>query len=87
MTRIKLAPEYALENLPVCKLDRTTVVLSARLYHCLTNNGIRYLDQVKDCTVVTLFKMKNLGRKSVDELVSVASSYGITIKDDRKYKG
>lgn len=55
--------------------------LSVRSYNCLSRAGIRYISDLKDWTLEDLSKVRNLGRKSLNEVVHVMKEkYGIEIK-------
>lgn len=56
--------------------------LSVRAYSCLGRAGIEYVEDLEGWTIERLMKVRNLGRKTLNEVVSKAKDYGITIKTE-----
>lgn len=56
--------------------------LSVRTFNCLKRSGIRTIDDLKEKTEVDLRKIRNLGRRSYEEVLSVLYAHGYRIKDD-----
>lgn len=55
--------------------------LSVRAYNCLTRAGIKTLDDLlKIDSIEGLLKIRNLGRKSADEVIKKIHSYGLSMK-------
>ena len=63
------------ENIPLEELE-----LSVRSYNCLKRAGMNTLREVSEMTFYELCNMRNLGKKSVDEICAVLTKYGITLK-------
>jgi len=53
--------------------------LSVRSYNCLKRAGINTIDQLKGKTEADLRHVRNLGRKSIIEVITKAKEWGITI--------
>jgi len=53
--------------------------LSVRSYNCLKRAGIDTIDQLKGKTEADLRHVRNLGRKSIIEVITKAKEWGITI--------
>ena len=60
-------------------LDRSifSLNLSLRSVHCLSNAGLRTLRQVVACTDDQLLHIKNLGRKSLNEIKELLADLGL----------
>ena len=80
------AREKALASLP--KHDKPEditleeLVLSVRSYNCLTRAGMNTLRDVSEMTFDELCHVRNLGKKSIDEICAVLTNYGIRLKKD-----
>lgn len=61
---------------PIDDLD-----LSIRAHNCLLRAGIKTLGDIRNRTIVDLMNIRNLGRKSLEEILAVANSYGIKIEE------
>lgn len=61
------------ENLPI----------SVRLCHILTRNKVDYLYQVESYCEEQLFKFRNMGQSTIDELRAICEQYGIYIYSHR----
>ena len=72
---IEEAKEDSVESVPVSSLD-----LSVRSYNCLKRSKIETLDQLASITMEELVNIKNLGKKSVDEIIDKLAEYNITLK-------
>lgn len=64
-------------------IDIEKLHLSVRSYNCLKRHGI---NKVKDIEGQNLFTMRNLGKKSVNEIVEVYNSIGLTCKINEEGK-
>lgn len=64
-------------NKPI-KIDE--IGLSVRSYNCLRRSGIIYLNDLSGYKNEDFYKIRNLGRKSVDEIVSLCKEYGIRLQ-------
>ena len=78
------AREAALASLPKPdKLEDITLEeleLSVRSYNCLKRAGKSNLRDVSEMTFDELCHVRNLGKKSVDEICAVLTKHGITLK-------
>lgn len=80
------AREAALASLP--KHDKPEditleeLVLSVRSYNCLKRAGMNTLRDVSEMTFDELCHVRNLGKKSIDEICAVLTNYGIRLKKD-----
>ena len=63
------------ENIPLEELE-----LSVRSYNCLKRAGKHTLRDVAEMTFDELCHVRNLGKKSVDEICAVLTKYGIRLK-------
>lgn len=64
------APEIP-SRIPIEKLD-----LSVRSYNCLKRHGIHYLDEVQKLSEEDLYNIRNMGKKSIQEIMFRVSQYG-----------
>ena len=62
--------------IPIADLD-----FSVRTYNCLLRAGIKTLGDIQNRTIVDLMNIRNLGRKSLEEVLATAHSYGIKIEE------
>lgn len=53
---------------------------SVRAYNCLKRAGIHTLSDLSKKTTGDILKIRNLGRKSVEEIITKAKKYGINIE-------
>ena len=60
--------------------------LSVRTNNCLRRAGIKHIGDLCDLTVEDLKKVRNLGNKSLNELLDKASVLGIEIKKNKENK-
>ena len=80
------AREAALASMP--KPDKPEDItleeleLSVRSYNCLKRAGMNTLREVSEMTFDELCHVRNLGKKSVDEICAVLTNYGIRLKKD-----
>ena len=63
------------EDIPLEELE-----LSVRSYNCLKRAGVDNLADIAALTQDELSQVKNLGKKSVDEICAVLTKHGITLK-------
>lgn len=56
--------------------------LSVRSYNCLCRANIRYVKDLEGMTIEKLAKVRNLGRKSMNEVIAKAAEWGIEIKSE-----
>ncbi len=62
-------------------IDILELELSVRSFNCLHRAGIITTGDLKKCTMYSLAKIRNLGRKSLLEIVEKAKSFGIDIPE------
>lgn len=56
--------------------------LSIRSYNCLKRAGIKTLQDLSKCKISDLMRVRNLGRRSLQEVVDKCNEYGVCIVDD-----
>ena len=54
--------------------------LSVRSYNCLKRAGINTVEDLTNKTEADMMKVRNLGRKSLDEVVQKLKTLGLTLK-------
>ena len=78
------AREAALASLPKPdKLEDITLEeleLSVRSYNCLKRAGMNTLRELSEMTFDELCHVRNLGKRSIDEICAVLTKYGIRLK-------
>ena len=63
------------ENIPLEELE-----LSVRSYNCLKRAGKNTLRELSEMTFEELCNVRNLGKRSIDEICAVLTKYGIRLK-------
>ena len=63
------------EDIPLEELE-----LAVRSYNCLKRAGMNTLREVSEMTFYELCNVRNLGKKSVDEICAVLTGYGIRLR-------
>lgn len=58
--------------------------LSVRSYNCLKRAGMDTLREVSEMTFDELCHVRNLGKKSVNEICAVLTNYGISLKTNNR---
>lgn len=56
--------------------------LTQRSYHCLKRANINTVEQLSKKTKYQLMNIRNLGRNSLNEIISKLESYGIKLMED-----
>ena len=56
--------------------------LSVRSFNCLKRAGINTVEDLINKTEDDMMKVRNLGRKSLDEVVNKLASLGFTLQDE-----
>ena len=69
--------QVKLMELPIEEMD-----LSVRSYNCLKRAGINNVEDLTKKTRGDMLKVKNLGIKSIDEVVAKLESYGLSLRKD-----
>lgn len=55
--------------------------LSVRTYNCLRRAGISTVEDLCNITVEDMYKVRNLGRKSLEEVIGIMNSNGWKFKE------
>ena len=55
--------------------------LSVRSYNCLKRAGIHTIEDLTKKTEDDMLKVRNLGRKSLDEVIQKLAGYGLALKE------
>lgn len=71
--------QVKLMELPIEEMD-----LSVRSYNCLKRAGINTIQDLLKKTRNDMFKVRNLGAKSVEEVIQKLDSYGFTLRKDEE---
>ena len=58
--------------------------LSIRSYHCLKRANIHTIEDLTKKTEDDMLKVRNLGKKSLDEVIYKLSSYGLSLKEQEE---
>lgn len=74
----KPAPANEIENLKLLQ-SITDLNLSARSFNCLEKAGIAYIGELALMSVSELSSLKNLGKKSLDEIKGIMDSIGLPV--------
>ncbi len=69
--------QVRLMELPIEEMD-----LSVRSYNCLKRAGINNVEDLTKKTRGDMLKVKNLGIKSIDEVIAKLESYGLSLRKD-----
>ena len=73
------------ENVEVRKVtDRMSIVeldTSVRTYNCLKRSGFNYIDELVGVPITKLANIRNMGRKSLDELLDKLEKFGIGVEE------
>lgn len=73
------------ENIEVRKVtDRMSIVeldTSVRTYNCLKRGGFNYIDELVEIPIGKLANIRNMGRKSLDELLDKLEKFGIGVEE------
>lgn len=73
----KLAVNVSIYDIRIEDLD-----LSVRSYNCLKRKGINNLGELSKLTYTELITVRNLGKKSVDEVIRKLKEYNIELKEN-----
>ena len=66
-------------ELPIEEMD-----LSVRSYNCLKRAGINTVEDLCQKSRGDMLKVKNLGIKSIDEVIQKLESYGLSLRKDEE---
>jgi DNA-directed RNA polymerase subunit alpha len=65
----------------VLEMNIDDMDLSVRSYNCLKRAGIQTVEDLIKRTEEDMLKVRNLGRKSLDEVLEKIKSYGLQLKE------
>ena len=71
--------QVKLMELPIEEMD-----LSVRSYNCLKRAGINTIQDLLKKSKSDMFKVRNLGAKSVEEVIQKLDSYGLSLRKDEE---
>ena len=71
--------QVKLMELPIEEMD-----LSVRSYNCLKRVGLNTIQDLLKKSKSDMFKVRNLGAKSVEEVINKLESYGFTLRKDEE---
>jgi predicted DNA-binding protein (UPF0251 family) len=60
--------------------------LSVRTWNCLKNSNVTDLNQLVYWRKKDLLNIKNMGRKSVNEIIEVVSEFGIMLREEKLHR-
>ena len=69
--------QVKLMELPIEEMD-----LSVRSYNCLKRAGVNTVEDLIKKSKADMLKVKNLGVKSIDEVIQKLESYGLSLRKD-----
>lgn len=72
-----LPVENDIDSIPIEDLD-----LSVRSFNCLRRGGYNTIGDLQKTTIEQLMKVRNLGRKSIDEILEKLMKYGVEVGHD-----
>ena len=70
------------EKEKVLEMNIDELELSVRSYNCLKRAGINTVEELTNKTSEDMMKVRNLGRKSLEEVIAKLNSFGFTLKKD-----
>lgn len=73
---VKVEEKQVSKSIAISSLE-----LSVRSYNCLKRAGYETLDDLSELTLKELAAIKNLGKKSVDEIVEKLAEHGISLEE------
>lgn len=78
---VRFAPETGTAETPV---GIENMELSVRSFNCLRRAGIRTVQDLRGMTVQRLKGVRNLGRRSLEEVIAKARLFGIEIENEER---
>ena len=69
------------EKVKVLEMNIDELELSVRSYNCLKRAGINTVQELTNRTAEDMMKVRNLGRKSLDEVFAKLKELGLQLKD------
>lgn len=79
---IKRFCEIAEDNKSKWDISIYDLELSVRAYNCLHRVGIKTLGDLSELTKEKLMKIRNMGRKSADEIIQKMKLYGVNLREE-----
>lgn len=76
-----LIPRESDNHKRVLEMNIDDMDLSVRSYNCLKRAGIQTVEDLTSKTEDDMLKVRNLGRKSLDEVIAKLESYGLSLKN------
>lgn len=76
-----LKPSQAGQETKIREMNIEDMDLSVRSYNCLKRANIHTVDDLTKKTVDDMLKVRNLGRKSLDEVIAKLNSYGLSLME------
>ena len=68
----------------VLEMNIEDMDLSVRSYNCLKRAGIHTVEDLTKRSEDDMLKVRNLGRKSLDEVIGKLHSYGLDLKSNEE---
>jgi DNA-directed RNA polymerase subunit alpha len=68
------------ESVKVLELNIDELELSVRSYNCLKRAGINTVEELTNKTAEDMMKVRNLGRKSLEEVLAKLKELGLSLK-------
>ena len=78
--RLKISPTEWIEKVIDPDIPIADMELSVRSYNCLARAGYEYVSDLENITMNDLKKVRNLGMKSLNEVIAKLRVYGIEVK-------
>ena len=72
--------DKASESEKVLEMNIDELELSVRSYNCLKRAGINTVEELCSKTPEDMMKVRNLGRKSMDEVIAKLKELGLSLK-------
>ena len=76
-----LKPSQVGQEMKIREMNIEDMDLSVRSYNCLKRANIHTVDDLTKKTVDDMLKVRNLGRKSLDEVIAKLNSYGLSLTE------
>ena len=72
------------EKEKVLEMNNDELELSVRSYNCLKRAGINTVEELINKTPEDMMKVRNLGRKSLDEVLAKLKELGLSLNDSEE---
>ena len=76
-----IVPSQVGQETKIREMNIEDMDLSVRSYNCLKRANIHTVDDLTKKTVDDMLKVRNLGRKSLDEVIAKLNSYGLSLME------